>query len=152
VVARQAHERHGPSLVLQGLIYPLTDSSFNTPSWKEYGDGPLIAKSQAVLARLMYTPSRADWQDPDAFPLAATDLQGLPPALVITAEIDPLCDEGETYAEALRRAGVPVLLSRYQGMIHGFVQMAGVIDAGRRAIDELAAALQNAFDGAHASR
>ncbi len=146
VVARRAHERHGPKLVFQGLMYPLTDSSFSTGSWQAFGDGPLIQRSQAVLARLMYTPNKADWQNPDAFPLFAADLHGLPPALVITAEIDPLRDEGEAYAEAMQRSGVPVVLSRYTGMIHGFVQMAGVIDAGHRAIEELATALGQAFE------
>jgi acetyl esterase len=72
-----------------------------------------------------------------ACPLRAADLSGLPPAFVVTAEFDPLCDDGDRYAEALRTAGVPVTHRRYDGMVHGFFWMAGVLDQARALYEEI---------------
>jgi len=85
-----------------------------------------------------YLASEADKDNPEVSPLLASNVSGLPPALVITAEFDPLRDEGEAYAERLRQAGVPVTISRYPGMIHAFVSMRGVLAGGREAIRETA--------------
>ena len=87
---------------------------------------------------------RAQGREPYASPLRATALEGLPPALVITAEYDPLRDEGEAYGARLAAAGVPTT-TRYDGMIHGFFTAMGTMDASAAAIDEVAASLRKAF-------
>lgn len=92
-----------------------------------------------------YLRNHADASNPYAAPLVANDLSGLPPALVITAECDPLCDEGAAYAQRLQEAGVSTTYSCYNGMIHGFFGMPAVLDKGKQAIAEASAALQRAF-------
>lgn len=131
----------GPRLAGQLLVYPNTDQRADrAPAGDE---DPLLFNRHSVdWYRRHYLPDPADAADPLASPLLADDLSGLPPALVVTAEYDPLRDEGERYAARLRAAGVPVTLSRYPGMIHGFFAMPGAFDAGRRALDEAAAFLR----------
>jgi acetyl esterase len=92
-----------------------------------------------------YLHTAADASNPYAAPLVAQNLRNLPPALVITAEFDPLCDEGEAYARSLQAAGVPTRCSRYDGMIHGFFGMPAVLDKGKQAVAEASAALRDAF-------
>jgi acetyl esterase len=92
-----------------------------------------------------YLRSAEDGTNPYASPLRAKDLSGLPAALVITAEFDPLRDEGEVYADRLEEAGVPVRKSRYDGMIHGFFGMGATLDAGKRAVAEASATLRLCF-------
>ena len=96
----------------------------------------------------MYLEDHADKLDTRASPLLAADFAGLAAALVITAEFDPLRDEGEAYAEALVAAGVAVEYSCYEGMVHPFVSMGGVIDRAAEAEDQIVAALQSAFGSA----
>ena len=84
-----------------------------------------------------YAPDLADGSDPYLAPLAATSHADLPPALVVSAELDPLCDDGEQYSQKLRAAGVPVKYSLYQGMIHGFLSMAGILDRTQTLFDEI---------------
>jgi acetyl esterase len=92
-----------------------------------------------------YLRSADDRKDPRVAPALAKSFKGLPPALIITAEFDPLRDEGESYGEKLRAAGVPVTVSRYEGMIHGFFSMYEALDKGKLAIEESAEALRKAF-------
>src|SRR5262249_23287242 len=92
-----------------------------------------------------YLKSDVDAANAYASPLRAQSVANLPPALVITAEFDPLRDEGEAYAERLRAAGIPVTLSRYDGMIHGFFNMGSVLGRAADSIREAAAALKAAF-------
>src|SRR5271155_5741135 len=92
-----------------------------------------------------YLRSEADRVNPMASPTFAASFSGLPPALIITAEFDPLRDEAEDYGQKLREAGVPVQISRYEGMVHGFISMADMIDKGRQGVAEAAAALKKAF-------
>ena len=77
--------------------------------------------------------------------IKATTAARLPPAFILTAEYDPLRDEGEAYAAHLRENGIPVTLKRYPGMLHGFVNMSGILDQGKQAIEDIAAALRQAF-------
>ena len=118
----------GPALAAQLLIYPVTDfSTFETGSHRELGEAYFLTRAAMEWFTGHYLASGDLKRHPEVSPLLAPDLTGLPPALVITAEFDPLRDEGEAYAQRLRMAGVPVTLSRYPGMIHGFVSMRGVL-------------------------
>jgi acetyl esterase len=115
-----------PDLAAQLLVYPNTDQSGETGSMRECDDPLLFNRTSVGWYRGHYLADPADARDPLASPLLAEDLGGLPPALVITAEYDPLRDEGERYASRLRDAGVPTELTRYDGMIYGFFAMSAV--------------------------
>ena len=94
-----------------------------------------------------YLANDSDAENPYAAPMKASDLSGLPPALVITAEYDPLCDEGEAYAERLSSAGVPTQCTRYDGMTHGFFGQSAVVDKAKLAVAQATGALKEAFTG-----
>ena len=145
VVALMAKDRKDLSICYQMLIYPATNYAFDTASYAENADGYFLTKDTIVWFWNHYLNDEQDGKSPYASPLLATDLSGLPPALVITAELDPLRDEGEAYAERLQAAHVPVEFRRYEGMIHGFYWMAGVIDQGKNAMQQSADALKRAF-------
>ena len=119
VTAIEARERGGPPLAFQLLIYPVTDATFSFPSMRENADGYLLRAADMVWFRDHYAPDGTDFKDPRLSPLWADDVSGLPPALVITAEYDPLRDEGEAYGHRLQEAGVQTRVSRYAGMIQG---------------------------------
>jgi acetyl esterase len=145
VVAQMARDRGGPALCYQLLVYPVTDHHYDTPSYRDNADGYLLTKDAMVWFWNHYLRGAADGSHPMASPLRAASLSGLPPALVLTAEFDPLRDEGEAYAARLREAGVAVTLRRYQGMIHGFFSLGAVLDRGKQAIQDAGAALRAAF-------
>jgi acetyl esterase len=145
VVAQLARDRGGPALAFQLLIYPATDAGCDTPSHRENAHGYLLDAEGLRWFYGHYLAGPADRDDPRCSPLRARDFRGLPPALVVTAEYDPLRDEGEAYADRLRAAGVPVTLTRYPGMIHGFFAMGSVLAAGKQAVDEAARALRAAL-------
>jgi acetyl esterase/lipase len=147
VAALMARDRGEPPLAFQLLLYPATNYAFNTPSYRENAEGYLLTRAEMVRNWRAYLRSEADGHHPYASPLGAPDLSGLPPALVVTAEYDPLRDEGEAYAKRLREAGVPAGSIRYPGMIHGFVGLAGVLDRAEDAIREAGQALRAAFAG-----
>jgi acetyl esterase len=139
VIAMRCRDAGGPELAAQLLIYPVTDvSSFETGSHRELGEGYFLTRAGMEWFTSHYLASANQARHPEVSPLLATDLSGLPAALVITAEFDPLRDEGEAYAQRLQEAGVRVTVSRYPGMIHGFVSMRGVLAGGRQAIQEAA--------------
>ncbi len=140
-----ARENAGPPLVHQLLIYPATDYNLETASYLANADGFNLTRESMRFYWRHYLNSDADADDPRASPLRAERFDGLPPALVITAEFDPLLDEGRAYASRLSSAGVPVTYSEYAGQIHGFFTSAGVIDKGKAAVAEAASALRAAF-------
>jgi acetyl esterase len=141
VVSLMARDRSGPELTLQVLIYPVVDMdpSFATPSREEFGEAGLVLTSKDIewLAG-MYVGDEADKRNPYLSPLHAASFAGLPRALVITAELDPLRDEGRSYADRLAAAGVAVEYKCYEGTVHGFVSFSGVIDLGEDALQLMA--------------
>ena len=145
VVCQQLRDS-GPRLAFQLLVYPATDGTLSHPSIDENGEGYFLTKDTMLWFRQHYLGD-GDRTDPRVSPLHAPDeaLVGLPPALVITAEYDPLRDEGEAYGERLRAAGVPTTVSRYDGVIHGFFAMGDLVPEGKAAIDEACAALRAAL-------
>jgi acetyl esterase len=140
-----ARERREPPLVGQLLVYPNTDYLADTPSLRDTTDEAMFNRTSVAWYWGHYLRHPDDGLNPLASPLRADDHSGLPPALVITAEYDPLRDEGELYARRLEQAGVPVRLSRYDGMAHGFFTMIGVVEAADAALAEAAAALRAWF-------
>ncbi|MFC1419657.1 alpha/beta hydrolase [Streptacidiphilus cavernicola] len=135
----------GPVIRHQLLVYPNTDRRADTASLRDNDDPHLFNRRSVDWYWGHYLAAAADGDDPLASPLRADDLSGLPPATVITAEYDPLRDEGEQYAEALRAAGVPVLARRFAGMPHGFFAMTGRLDAAAEAQRFAAEQLREAF-------
>jgi acetyl esterase len=145
VVSLMARDRNGPSLRHQGLIYPVTDPDFDRASYLENAEGYLLTRAGMQWFWDHYVPDAARRDDPWVSPLRAEKLEGVAPATVVTAEYDPLRDEGEAYAERLRDAGVPTTLTRYDGQIHGFVGLFEVFDQGKAALAQVAQALRTAL-------
>jgi acetyl esterase len=145
VVALMARDRGGPELRFQFLEYPVIDSDLDTGSYRENAEGRLLTRAAMAWFWDHYVPDVERRADPWASPLRAESLAGLPPALIITAGLDPLRDEGEAYGAALEAAGVPTTVTRYEGVIHGFFGMHGMIDEADTAQREAAAALRAAF-------
>jgi acetyl esterase len=144
VVARRLRDEGGPHVGFQVLIYPVTDARLNTPSYREFGEGfGLTALSMRRFWNLYL--DGADGAHPDASPLRAEDLSGLPAALVLTAEADVLRDEGEAYADRLHEAGVDVRQVRVEGATHGFWRWQAKSSLARRAVREVGAALRAAL-------
>jgi acetyl esterase/lipase len=145
-----AKERGDVRLVRQVLFYPVTDASFDTPSYHRFATGYFLRRDAMQWFWDQYTTSEAERAEITASPLRATveQLTGLPPALVITGEADVLRDEGEAYANKLREAGVPVTAVRYQGIIHDFVMLNALrpTHAAEGAISQAVATLRTAFE------
>jgi len=144
-VSLMARDRGATLPVQQTLIYPVTNHSLDTPSYHENATGFLLTRDAMRWFWNHYLARDAQGQEPYASPLLAQSLAGLPPALVITAGCDPLRDEGEAYAARLRDAGVPVTLTRYEGLFHGFIRMTRLLDKAKAALDEIAGSLKKAF-------
>ena len=142
-VALLARERGGPAIAYQLLVYPVTDITFDYPSHAENGPLNYILSGRAMRWFTDHYIGGAEGVDWRAAPIQANDLSGLPPAFVVTAELDPLRDEGEAYARRLEEAGVPVTTIRGTGMIHGFYGFP--TDEGLRIRKEVATAIRAAL-------
>ncbi len=144
-VCRRARDAGGPGIRFQVLIYPVTDMTLSLPSMTELAEGYNFTRAAMEWFRDLYLPDEGLWTHPDASPLFAEDLGGLPQALVVSAGFDPLRDDARAYADALTAAGVIVEHVCYDGMIHGFLSMPAVLDHGREAAARTARAIGKAL-------
>jgi len=143
VVALIARDRKGPRIDLQVLIYPITDCNFDTPSYIKNKEGYLLTRDLMEWFWSHYLETEEAVDHPYVSPLRAADFGNLPPAFVLTAEYDPLRDEGEAYGKRMQAAGVKVAMLRYDGMIHGFLRMSARLDKAKAALDEIADVLRD---------
>ena len=120
VMSLRARDRNGPNIAMQVLIYPVTDANFDRPSYLDPENQLMLTRDSMIWFFDHYIPDTAQRTEPEASPLYAEDLSGLPPAVLLTAEHDPLRDEGEEYAQRLEDAGVEVELQRHLGQMHAF--------------------------------
>lgn len=139
VVSLMARDRGTPHIALQILGVPITNYDFGTASYRENADGYGLTRVAMEWFWQQYLNDPAEGMNPYASPLRAGDLSGLPPALVLTAEYDPLRDDGQQYADALRAAGVPTQAPCYERMIHGYL--------GPQALQDVVAAVRRTFPG-----
>ena len=144
-VCLMARDEGGPPVDFQLLIYPVLEPDFETDSYVQNATGFMLTREAMQCYWDYYLTGPEDSTNPYAAPLRAPDLRGLPPALVVTAEYDPLRDEGEEYAHRLKDAGVSATLTRYDGMIHGFLGRWEAIDRSLDAIEESCGALKKAL-------
>ena len=134
LLCQRVRDEFGPEIDFQLLVYPVTDLTLGHPSMDENAEGYFLTRDSMQWFVAHYLGD-GDPTDPAVSPLHTTSCAGLPPALVITAEFDPLRDEGEAYARRLAEAGVAVEAVRFDGQIHGFFGMASILDDGRAALD-----------------
>jgi acetyl esterase len=145
VTALRARDSGGPAFALQVLVYPVTDHDMDRKSCREYDGNEFILNRRDMMWFWdHYAPDPAARSNPYASPLRDPDLTGLPPAYVVTAEHDPLRDEGFAYADRLRAARVPVAHRHYGSQIHGFFTMVNVLEDADKAAGEVGAAIRAA--------
>ena len=143
VVTLLCRDRRGPAVRFQALAYPVTDHWLaGRASYQQYAEGYTLTREFMKWAFENYLPDGFDRADPYLFPLRAADLSGLPAALIVTAEFDPLRDEGRAYAERLRAAGVAVEDLHLDDQMHGFLLQEATVDRARDAVDHFADALR----------
>ncbi len=145
VTTLMARDKGGRMPIHQLLVYPITNYAFDTPSYQENANAMPLNKPLMQWFWSYYLRREADGASPYASPLRVADLRGLPSATVITAEVDPLRDEGEAYAGRLREAGIKVKATRYEDVTHEFFSMSGIIDKAKQAVAEAAGELKAAF-------
>lgn len=145
VVAQKARDENGPKIDFQLLAYPVVDHDLTRTSYVENAEGYLLETETMVWFWDTYCPDPARRADPAASPIRASSLAGLPPALVLTAEFDPLRDEGHAYADALAAAGVAAEAICFEGLVHDFLATAELIPGSRSAFEKAASALKSAL-------
>jgi len=147
VVSQMALDKGGPPITSQVLIYPCTNIyELNTKSWSYFGMDYNLTKENSDKFISLYTPKPEDRKHSYASPLLANNFENLPDTLIITAEFDPLRDEGESYGNKLKEAGVHVISSRYKGVTHGFISMDKITKKSDSAINEISSYLRNQFN------
>ncbi|MFI7667184.1 alpha/beta hydrolase [Nocardia sp. NPDC049526] len=146
VTALMARDRHGPAIAHQLLVYPMLDPVRDTVSYRENAYGYFVTDDHLRWYWEQYLASAADADNPYAAPPRAADLSGLPPAYILTAEFDPLRDEGEAYGRRLRDAGVETVTIRYDGQFHGFFSMADNLPDAKDAADRAFSAVRRALE------
>lgn len=145
VTCLMARDRRGSMPVYQMLIYPVVNYAFNTPSYQENANAKPLSKAGMQWFWSHYLNNESDGNNPYASPLRAENLKGLPPATVITADIDPLRSEGEAYAKRLQEAGSTVRATNYTNVTHEFFGMGAVVGKAKQAVGEAAAGLRSGF-------
>jgi len=144
-VALAARDRHGPAIFAQVLLYPGLDRDMSVASITAMPDAPLLARDDIEYMHALADGDAGPPTDPYLVPAYATDLSGLPPAIVATGGCDPIRDWGERYADRLRDAGVQTTVTRYPGMYHGFLMRSDATARGRLAVAEVGALLRAKF-------
>jgi acetyl esterase len=146
IVAQLAKEKGGPQIAFQLLLFPVTQIGDETESLRDFAEGYFLERAGLEWFFDAYLPASADKNDPRISPLAAPSLTGLPPAYLMTAECDPLHDEGVRYAERLREAGVAVTVADHRGLVHDFIYLQAVLPQAAEALKDAAAALKRALN------
>jgi acetyl esterase len=145
VVAQKAHAAGAPAIAQQVLAYPATDCDVDTASYTDPSNQLVLSRDAVIWFWDHYAPEHAARQNSDASPARAGDLRGLPPAVVLLAEHDVLRQEGQEYADALARAGVPVDVRVFEGQMHGFLTMVNVLPGCATGIDHVVAAVDRSL-------
>lgn len=149
VVSLMARDRSSVEIAYQILIYPITDFAFETASYRENGEGYFLTTGTMKWFWKQYLNDDAEGSNPYCSPLRADSLVHLPPAYVMTAEFDPLLTEGEAYAARLQEAGVPVVLEKYDGQIHGFIRRTDLYDRANEAVARIGNLIQELGERKH---
>ena len=142
VVCLKARAEGGPKINFQCLLYPVTDCDMSRASYQENGEGYILETKTMQWFWDTYCPDPSQREEPFASPLRAGDLSNLPPALIVTAEFDPLRDEGEAYGEALNAAGTEATVVRYDGLVHDFMATAPLFECSRQGLQATVSAIR----------
>lgn len=152
VVAMRDKAGGAPRLAAQVLLYPVTDSNFETETYLDPDKQAMLPREAMQTYWSQYLPDENRRQEPEASPLRAPDLSGMPPSVILTAGYDVLCAEGEAYVRRLREAGVPVAHKRFENDIHGFAMMVGLLPGSASAIAYIAEQLDGFLPASHPPR